>query len=63
VYFGLGLAAAGTGMCFWRKFKVVDDDATKVAGAQEYELTARASADDDVYYSGDEVVASGSRLV
>jgi dipeptide/tripeptide permease len=63
VYFGLAMAAAGTGMVFWRMFKDLDNSLTDVADAQGYELTAGASADDDGYYSGDEVVAGGSRQV
>jgi dipeptide/tripeptide permease len=63
IYFGLAVAAGVTGVVFWRMFKDVDDGATKVADPQEYELAERASADDDAYYSGDEVVAGGSELV
>jgi dipeptide/tripeptide permease len=63
VYFGLAVAAGVTGVVFWRMFKDVDHGASKGTDDQEYELTTRASADDDGYYRGDEVVAGGSRQV
>jgi dipeptide/tripeptide permease len=63
VYFGLGVAAAVTGVVFWRMFRGVDDRAAKTT---EYEMVGRKSVDDDGvdgYYSDDEVVAGGSRQV
>jgi dipeptide/tripeptide permease len=62
VYFGLAVAAGVTGVVFWRMFRGIDHGASKGTDDQEYELTARASADDDGYYSGDEGDGS-SRLV
>jgi dipeptide/tripeptide permease len=62
VYFGLAVAAGVTGVVFWRMFRGIDHGASKGTDDQEYELTARASADDDGYYSGDEGAGS-SRLV
>jgi len=54
LYFGLALIAGVAGVVFYRMFKGVDDGpAAKLADAGEYELTGRASADDDGYYSDD----------
>ncbi|KAF2819506.1 DNA repair helicase [Ophiobolus disseminans] len=42
MYFGLAVAAAGTGVVFWRTFKNVEDEpAEMVEHAEEYELVER----------------------
>jgi len=61
LYFGLALIAGVAGVVFYRMFKDVDDGpATKLGDVEEYELTARASADDDGYYSDDADATQGS---
>lgn len=52
LYFGLALAAAGTGLLFWWTFRAVEDESAKMAEyAEEYELVEQE--DDDEEDSGE----------